>query len=220
MAPTDDIYKKNGKVIAVVPTNDSYNKEITVVSGTVNVNSDGSYSMSEDYATDGKNPKIVNKGSGPKLTPLPSDGTSTQDGWKKTPVEKEPSESQTVEAVKEVTGPAVAISETAAVITHTGELMDEAAEVAAGAKGVSVAARALGGVAGGLGLAGAALDTIDAAIDMSKNGLTWSNGTQMALGIASGILLATPLGEAYQTITTIVSACTVANDFITIATKE
>jgi hypothetical protein len=49
MEPYDDIYKKNGKVIARVKTNDAFDRIINVKSGTVTVDKDGGVSTSSDY---------------------------------------------------------------------------------------------------------------------------------------------------------------------------
>ncbi len=53
MAPDDDIYKKNGLEIARVKTGDKFDRIINVKRGTVTVNSDGSYGMSNDYVEGG-----------------------------------------------------------------------------------------------------------------------------------------------------------------------
>ena len=53
MEPYDDIYKKNGKEIARVKTNDNFDRIINVKSGTVSVDKDGGVSTSGDYKEGG-----------------------------------------------------------------------------------------------------------------------------------------------------------------------
>jgi hypothetical protein len=96
-------------------------------------------------------------------------------------------------------------------VLSIGNKLDKAADVAS--VGLKTAEK-------GFGLVGAVLGTVDAAIDMAKQGPTWSNVAQMTFGLASGVLLLTPLGEAYQTFTTVVGGCAVVNDVISIATKK
>ena len=63
MEPYDDIYKKNGKVIATVKTNDAFDRIINVKSGSVSVDNDGGVSFSSDYKDDPKFQTVYHKSS-------------------------------------------------------------------------------------------------------------------------------------------------------------
>jgi len=132
-------------------------------------------------------------GQKPLVYHLNSDGSATPkgqivEGSKPTTTKPDQANEEPREENKanEVLEPAGAITETAAVITHTGELMDDAAKVAT--TGVKVASKSLAAVGGFIGI-------IKAGLDISRNGVTPKNGTQMALSIIGTVAAFVPGGQ-------------------------
>jgi RHS repeat-associated protein len=124
----------------------------------------------------------------------------------------DPGSSEALKKVKEGTEPASFISDIGGAVLTIGNKMDDAAGVAK--IGLKTAEKSLG-------LVGSVIGMGDAAIDISQNGLNWQNGTQMGLGVASGIILMVPgLNVAAGTLSLIITAASVTSDIISVATKK
>jgi RHS repeat-associated protein len=201
MAPYDDIYKKDGKQIARLKTNDNYDRVINVTQGTVEVTADGKgLSFSADYQDEGMT--VQWKGSGKSHGGAKKDkseeehkpSTTKETGEKEPEKSEEPSPAGKTATVVGITSEVLekGVQQGEKLASNAAKAAAAGSEEAAGLGSVAGMAKGLGTVLKTVGVIGKVFDA-GLAIKEAYDNPTAGNITKAALKTGLAFLSTNPI---------------------------